>query len=143
MNLMTYSYKRVGVESSSAPAKFRHSSNPHSAKSFLQIMGRTTDPKDFLGESVSLAVPTPFSENGHAVDFMMGGTAATISKTVAAPIERAKLLIQNQGAMIAAGRLSSPYRGVVDCFRRTFAEEGLMSCALLHLSTDDQAFSTY
>ncbi|KAF8125704.1 mitochondrial carrier [Boletus edulis] len=58
---------------------------------------------------------------------MMGGTAAAISKTVAAPIERVKLMIQNQGAMIAAGRLSSPYRGVTDCFRRTYAEEGLLS----------------
>lgn len=61
---------------------------------------------------------------------MMGGTAAAISKTVAAPIERVKLMIQNQGAMIAAGRLGSPYRGVTDCFRRTYAEEGLMSCTL-------------
>jgi len=57
----------------------------------------------------------------------MGGTAAAISKTAAAPIERVKLMIQNQGAMIAAGRLSSPYRGVTDCFRRTYAEEGLLS----------------
>ncbi|KAI9568568.1 mitochondrial carrier [Boletus coccyginus] len=57
----------------------------------------------------------------------MGGTAAAISKTAAAPIERVKLMIQNQGAMIAAGRLSSPYRGVTDCFRRTYTEEGLLS----------------
>ncbi|KAI0915864.1 mitochondrial adenine nucleotide carrier Anc1 [Taiwanofungus camphoratus] len=42
------------------------------------------------------------------IDFMMGGTAAAISKTGAAPIERVKLMIQNQGAMIAAGRLSWP-----------------------------------
>jgi len=59
----------------------------------------------------------------------MGGTAAAISKTAAAPIERVKLLIQNQGAMIAARRLDSPYRGIIDCFRRTYAEEGLASCA--------------
>ncbi|KAF9242669.1 mitochondrial carrier [Melanogaster broomeanus] len=57
----------------------------------------------------------------------MGGTAAAISKTAAAPIERVKLLIQNQGAMIAAGRLRTPYSGVTDCFKRTFAEEGLAS----------------
>ncbi|KAG9315958.1 mitochondrial carrier [Chiua virens] len=36
-------------------------------------------------------------------------------------------MMQNQGAMIAAGRLSTPYRGVAECFRRTFAEEGLLS----------------
>ncbi|KAH7929229.1 mitochondrial carrier [Leucogyrophana mollusca] len=61
------------------------------------------------------------------VDFMMGGTAATISKTAAAPIERVKLLIQNQGAMITAGRLDRPYGGIIDCFRRTLAEEGAKS----------------
>lgn len=62
------------------------------------------------------------------VDFMMGGTAAAISKTAAAPIERVKLLIQNQGAMIAAGRLEKPFGGIIDCFKRTYAQEGLGSC---------------
>ena len=58
----------------------------------------------------------------------MGGTAAAISKTIAAPIERVKLLIQNQGAMLNAGRLDRPYAGITDCFRRTYAEEGMLSC---------------
>ncbi|EIN04592.1 ATP:ADP antiporter [Punctularia strigosozonata HHB-11173 SS5] len=61
------------------------------------------------------------------VDFLMGGTAASISKTAAAPIERVKLLIQNQGSMIAAGRLERPYTGIIDCFQRTYNEEGLKS----------------
>jgi hypothetical protein len=30
------------------------------------------------------------------LDFLMGGVAAAVSKTAAAPIERVKLLIQNQ-----------------------------------------------
>jgi hypothetical protein len=30
------------------------------------------------------------------IDFMMGGISAAVSKTAAAPIERVKLLIQNQ-----------------------------------------------
>lgn len=63
-----------------------------------------------------------------AVDFMMGGTAASISKTAAAPIERVKLLIQNQGANLAAGRLDRPYGGITDCFKRTYTTEGLASC---------------
>lgn len=62
------------------------------------------------------------------VDFMMGGTAAAISKTVAAPIERVKLLVQNQGAMLETGRLDKPYKGVIDCFGRTYTEEGLVNC---------------
>ena len=31
-----------------------------------------------------------------ALDFLMGGVSAAVSKTAAAPIERIKLLIQNQ-----------------------------------------------
>jgi solute carrier family 25 (adenine nucleotide translocator) protein 4/5/6/31 len=48
-----------------------------------------------------------------------------VSKTAAAPIERVKLLIQNQDEMIKQGRLSEPYKGIGDCFRRTTAEEGV------------------
>ena len=54
---------------------------------------------------------------GFFEDFMLGGVAAGISKTVAAPIERVKLLVQNQDEMIKAGRLASPYKGTADCFR--------------------------
>jgi len=62
-----------------------------------------------------------------ATDFLMGGVSAAVAKTSAAPIERIKLLIQNQDEMIKQGRLSTPYKGVVDCFRRTYAEEGVIS----------------
>jgi hypothetical protein len=63
----------------------------------------------------------------------MGGAAGAISKTAAAPIERVKLLIQNQGAMIASGRLDRPYKGIIECFQRTYAEEGLKSCMFYFL----------
>jgi hypothetical protein len=58
----------------------------------------------------------------------MGGTAGAISKTAAAPIERVKLIIQNQGAMLAAGRLDKPYTGIIDCFKRVYAAEGVIAC---------------
>jgi len=61
------------------------------------------------------------------IDFMMGGVSAAVSKTAAAPIERVKLLIQNQDEMIKAGRLKDPYKGIVDCFRRVIREEGFGS----------------
>lgn len=64
---------------------------------------------------------------GFAIDFMMGGVSAAVSKTAAAPIERVKLLIQNQDEMIKAGRLSEPYKGIMDCFSRTVRDEGIMS----------------
>jgi len=61
------------------------------------------------------------------VDFMMGGVAAAVSKTAAAPIERVKLLIQNQDEMIKAGRLDRKYDGIMECFSRTTKQEGVMA----------------
>jgi len=61
------------------------------------------------------------------IDFFMGGVSAAVSKTAAAPIERVKLLIQNQDEMIKAGRLSHPYGGIADCFGRVIKDEGFGS----------------
>jgi len=58
-------------------------------------------------------------------NFMLSGVAAGVSKTVAAPIERVKLLVQNQDEMIKQGRLDKPYNGVIDCTKRTLATEGV------------------
>jgi len=58
--------------------------------------------------------------------FMLSGVAAGVSKTAAAPIERVKLLVQNQDEMIKQGRLDKPYTGVVDCVKRTLATEGII-----------------
>jgi len=60
-------------------------------------------------------------------DFVMGGVAAAISKTASAPIERVKLMLQNQGEMLKQARLAAPYKGVVDCFARTYRDEGFVS----------------
>lgn len=57
----------------------------------------------------------------------MGGVSAAVSKTAAAPIERVKLLIQNQDEMMKQGRLSRKYDGIAECFRRTAREEGVAS----------------
>ncbi|KAI7853918.1 mitochondrial carrier domain-containing protein [Circinella umbellata] len=67
------------------------------------------------------------SQNQFVMDFLMGGVSAAVSKTAAAPIERIKLLIQNQDEMIKQGRLASPYKGIGDCFSRTMKEEGVVS----------------
>lgn len=64
---------------------------------------------------------------GFAIDFLMGGVSAAVSKTAAAPIERVKLLIQNQDEMLKTGRLSEPYKGIGECFSRTIKEEGFGS----------------
>eukprot|EP00178_Gracilaria_changii_P013200 TRINITY_DN3724_c0_g2_i5.p1 TRINITY_DN3724_c0_g2~~TRINITY_DN3724_c0_g2_i5.p1 ORF type:complete len:339 (-),score=68.05 TRINITY_DN3724_c0_g2_i5:22-1008(-) len=60
-------------------------------------------------------------------DFLMGGTSASISKTISAPIERVKMMVQNQGEMLKQGLIDTPYKGVVDCFVRTQQTEGFLS----------------
>lgn len=57
-------------------------------------------------------------------DFLMGGVSAAVSKTAAAPIERVKLLVQNQDELLKTGRLAKPYDGIGECFKRTINEEG-------------------
>jgi len=61
-----------------------------------------------------------------AENFALSGAAAVISKTAAAPIERVKLLVQNQDEMLKTGRLDKPYSGVIDCTMRTFRTEGIL-----------------
>jgi len=63
---------------------------------------------------------------GFFENFMLSGVAAAVSKTAAAPIERVKLLVQNQSEMIKQGRLDKPYSGVIDCTVRTFRNEGVI-----------------
>lgn len=66
-------------------------------------------------------------DSNFLIDFLMGGVSAAVAKTAAAPIERVKLLIQNQDEMLKQGRLSHKYNGIVDCFRRTAADEGVVA----------------
>ncbi|KAL1796091.1 hypothetical protein ACET3X_006315 [Alternaria dauci] len=68
-----------------------------------------------------------FGMPGFVVDFLMGGVSAAVSKTAAAPIERVKLLIQNQDEMLKSGRLDRKYDGIVECFSRTAKNEGVLS----------------
>jgi len=62
---------------------------------------------------------------GFVENFMLAGVAAGVSKTFAAPIERIKLLVQNQDEMIKQGRLDKPYKGVIDCTSRVLKTEGV------------------
>lgn len=67
------------------------------------------------------------TKSSFVADFLMGGVSAAVSKTVAAPIERVKLLMQNQDEMIKQHRLSRRYDGIIDCFQRTANQEGVIS----------------
>jgi len=67
----------------------------------------------------------PKDATAFMIDFLMGGVSAAVSKTAAAPIERVKLLIQNQDEMLKTGRLAEPYKGIGDCFSKVIKNEGV------------------
>ena len=56
--------------------------------------------------------------------FVIGGAVGVLTKSLDAPIERVKLLVQNQGEMLKSGRLTVSYKGPIDCIVRTFRTEG-------------------
>ncbi|KAJ7957444.1 ADP,ATP carrier protein mitochondrial-like [Quillaja saponaria] len=76
---------------------------------------------------IIVQAPSEKGATGFLIDFLMGGVSAAVSKTAAAPIERVKLLIQNQDEMIKSGRLSEQYKGIGDCFFRTMKDEGVIA----------------
>jgi len=60
------------------------------------------------------------------IDFAAGGISGAVSKTITAPIERVKLIIQTQDAnpKIISGEVPR-YTGIVNCFARVRAEQGI------------------
>jgi len=56
-------------------------------------------------------------------DFVIGGVTGSLGKTIFAPLERVKLLLQTQDANYKlSGR---KYRGIIDCLARVYREEGI------------------
>jgi len=60
------------------------------------------------------------------IDFMAGGISAAVSKTVVAPLERVKILLQIQDASKHIPK-DQQYKGIVDCFSRVHREQGFLS----------------
>lgn len=59
--------------------------------------------------------------------FLSGFGGACISKSVTAPFERIKLLLQCERVLIKQGKLLEPYKGFSDCKTRTIQNEGIFS----------------
>mmetsp|Transcript_43302 Transcript_43302/g.101040 ORF Transcript_43302/g.101040 Transcript_43302/m.101040 type:complete len:308 (-) Transcript_43302:173-1096(-) len=65
------------------------------------------------------------SMQAFVMDFMLGGVSGAVSKTLTAPIERVKLVVQTQDAnpKIRSGEVPR-YTGMVDCAQRIMKEQG-------------------
>jgi len=63
---------------------------------------------------------------GFLIDFSLGGISGAIAKTITAPIERVKLIIQTQDAnpKIRSGEVPR-YTGIGNVFTRVYNEQGL------------------
>lgn len=88
-------------------------------------------PRVVAGSASEMVAYAP-KEGGGSTKFLKdlaaGGTAGGISKTIVAPIERVKLLLQTQDANpdIRSGKIPR-YTGIINCFRRVAAEQGVAS----------------
>jgi len=60
------------------------------------------------------------------VNFLAGGVSAAVSKTIVAPIERVKLLLQVQYANPNIPK-EQQYNGIGDCFSRVVKEQGVIA----------------
>lgn len=62
---------------------------------------------------------------GFLIDFSIGGVSGAVAKTMTAPIERVKLIIQTQDAnpKIRSGEVQR-YTGIGNCFSRVYKEQG-------------------
>lgn len=60
------------------------------------------------------------------LDFIAGGISAAVSKTVVAPLERVKIILQIQDSHKHIPK-DQQYKGLVDCFRRIHKEQGFLS----------------
>jgi solute carrier family 25 (adenine nucleotide translocator) protein 4/5/6/31 len=78
------------------------------------------------GQAFLAPAKKEFSLSAMLKDWAAGGISAGISKTIVAPIERVKLLIQTQDAnpRIASGEIPR-YTGIVNCFSRVSSEQGV------------------
>ncbi|CAJ0961989.1 unnamed protein product, partial [Mesorhabditis belari] len=57
------------------------------------------------------------------VDFLAGGASAALARTIVAPIDRVKILLQLQDAQQTIA-VDKRYKGIVDCFTRVCKEQG-------------------
>lgn len=100
--------------------------NKHAkASTFTQSVVANARPSPFIAAAAEKKEASPYK---FLADLAAGGISGGISKTAVAPIERVKLLLQTQDAnpLIKSGQIPR-YTGVVNCFSRVIAEQGVGS----------------
>jgi solute carrier family 25 (adenine nucleotide translocator) protein 4/5/6/31 len=75
-----------------------------------------------------MAVNTDSKVTRFLIDFSLGGVSGAVAKTMTAPIERVKLIIQTQDAnpRIRSGEVPR-YTGIINCFSRVASEQGFLA----------------
>eukprot|EP00189_Rhodosorus_marinus_P003469 CAMPEP_0113966414 /NCGR_PEP_ID=MMETSP0011_2-20120614/8317_1 /TAXON_ID=101924 /ORGANISM="Rhodosorus marinus" /LENGTH=353 /DNA_ID=CAMNT_0000979095 /DNA_START=135 /DNA_END=1196 /DNA_ORIENTATION=- /assembly_acc=CAM_ASM_000156 len=83
---------------------------------------------DIVASSAAEAKKPNANAQKFLMDLAAGGVAGGISKTIVAPIERVKLLLQTQDAnpRIKSGEIPR-YTGIINCFSRVASEQGIGS----------------
>lgn len=100
-------------------------SSPYASYARIAV---ATEPVEARVVACAAKEAEPFNPKKFAADLAAGGTAGGISKTIVAPIERVKLLLQTQDSnpQIRSGEIAR-YTGIGNCFRRVAAEQGFTS----------------
>jgi len=82
------------------------------------------------GDKKGAAAPAEPQKKGAVAqllsDLVIGGSIGAVSKTVMAPVERVKILMQTMESHpdVLSGKVK-PYTGIVDCFKRVHSEQGM------------------
>jgi len=79
-----------------------------------------------MGDSKVVKKAKGFDTRKFLIDLASGGTAAAVSKTVVAPIERVKLLLQVQDASKTIA-VDKRYKGIIDVLTRVPKEQGFLA----------------
>ncbi|KAK5964862.1 Adenine Nucleotide Translocator [Trichostrongylus colubriformis] len=90
---------------------------PHAEHFFATVRQAPTT------EVLTSTMPEKFDAKKFFIDLASGGTAAAISKTAVAPIERVKLLLQVQDASSTIA-VDKRYKGIIDVLVRVPKEQG-------------------
>jgi len=92
------------------------------------MKGQMSSSSMMMASAKEVGAEKPDWKIAFAKDLAAGGIAGAISKTVVAPIERVKLLLQTQDSnpKIKSGEIPR-YKGIVDCFARVTKEQGVAS----------------